>query len=90
MGCHIPKDYICAVGTRNVNGREIAEQHLDVCLSAGFSDNRNKCGVLLGQWEYQLFGKGPKKASDDLWLSRYLLHRICEHYGVHVEFHPNQ
>jgi len=25
---------------------------------------------------------------DDLWLSRYLLHRICEQYGVHVEFHP--
>ena len=44
--------------------------------------------VLLGQWEYQIFGKGDQLSSDDLWLSRYLLHRICEQYGVHVEFHP--
>jgi len=80
--------YYCAVGTRNVTGREIAEQHLDVCLSAGLNLTGINAEVLLGQWEYQLLGKGNKKAGDDLWLSRYLLHRICEQYGVHVEFHP--
>jgi len=80
--------YYCSVGTRSVNGREIAEQHLDICLSAGLEVIGINAEVLLGQWEFQLFGKGAKVTSDDLWLCRYLLHRICEHYGVHVEFHP--
>tara|TARA_R110002110_G_scaffold103088_3_gene260786 strand:+ start:1288 stop:2382 length:1095 start_codon:yes stop_codon:yes gene_type:complete len=80
--------YYCSVGTRNVNGREIAEQHLDICLSAGLNLTGINAEVLLGQWEYQLFGEGAKRASDDLWISRYLLHRICEHYEIHVEFHP--
>lgn len=80
--------YYCAVGTRNVTGREIAEQHLDVCLAAGLNITGINAEVLLGQWEYQLLGKGNKQGADDLWLSRYLLHRICEQYDVQVEFHP--
>jgi glutamine synthetase len=80
--------YYCAVGTRNVEGREIAEQHLDVCLSAGLNLTGINAEVMLGQWEYQLLGKGSKQGADDLWLSRYLLHRICEQHNIHVEFHP--
>ena len=41
-----------------------------------------------GQWEYQLFGKGAKRACDDLWLSRYLLHRVGEKFGVSISLHP--
>jgi glutamine synthetase len=80
--------YYCAVGNRNVSGREIAEQHLDVCLSSGLNITGINAEVLLGQWEYQLLGMGVTRSADDLWLSRYLLHRICEQYEVHVEFHP--
>ena len=80
--------YYCSVGVNNVNGRKIAEEHLDVCLSAGLHITGINAEVLLGQWEYQLFGRGAKRASDDLWLSRYLLQRICEKFDVHVEFHP--
>ena len=80
--------YYCSVGVRNVNGRKIAEKHLDVCLGAGLKLTGINAEVLLGQWEYQVFNKGAAKASDDLWLSRYFLHRICEEYSVHVEFHP--
>ena len=63
--------YYCSVGARSVNGREIAEKHLDTCLSAGLKVIGINAEVLLGQWEYQLFGKGAKNASDDLWLTRY-------------------
>jgi glutamine synthetase len=80
--------YYCAVGTRNVVGREIAEQHLDICLSAGLNLTGINAEVMLGQWEYQLLGKGAKQGADDLWLSRYLLHRICEQHDIKVEFHP--
>ena len=41
----------------------------------------------MGQWEYQCFGKGVK-AGDDLWVSRYLLYKIAEDFGVGVNLHP--
>ena len=37
---------------------------------------------------YQLFGKGAKAAADDLYLSRYLLFRNAEKYGVSIDLHP--
>lgn len=80
--------YYCAVGYGNIAGRDIVEEHLDACLEAGLSITGINAEVMLGQWEYQCFGKGPKKASDDMVISRYLLHRISEKYGVTVELHP--
>jgi glutamine synthetase len=44
--------------------------------------------VAKGQWEFQIFGKGSKKAADQMWIARYLLMmRLCEKYGIDVEFH---
>lgn len=80
--------YYCSVGNGNVTGRDIVEEHLDVCLEAGISLTGVNAEVMLGQWEYQCFGKGAKKASDDLWVSRYLLFRVAEKYGVNIEFAP--
>tara|TARA_R110000796_G_scaffold123761_4_gene238222 strand:- start:38367 stop:39395 length:1029 start_codon:yes stop_codon:yes gene_type:complete len=80
-------EYYCGVGVSNVAGREIVEAHLDACLKAGLSISGVNAEVMLGQWEYQLFGKGTD-AADDLWLSRYLLHRIAEKYGVGVDLRP--
>jgi glutamine synthetase len=80
--------YYCSVGFGNVAARDIVEEHMDVCLKAGLSITGVNAEVMLGQWEYQLFGKGAKRASDDLWLSRYLLMRITERYGLVVELHP--
>ncbi|NOY43352.1 MAG: glutamine synthetase [Planctomycetes bacterium] len=80
--------YYCSVGSDNCVGRDIVEDHLDVCLEAGLSLTGINAEVMKGQWEYQLFGKGAKNACDDLWLSRYLLHRNSEQYGVVAELHP--
>ncbi len=80
--------YYCAVGNKYVTGREIVEEHLDICLEAGLGITGINAEVMLGQWEYQLFGKGAKRSADDLWLTRYLLHRITEKYEIDVEFHP--
>ena len=79
--------YYCSVGHMNVTGRDIVEEHLDLCLGAGLNITGINAEVMLGQWEFQCFGKG-KKASDDLWIARYLLHRVSEKYGVYVEFFP--
>lgn len=80
--------YYCSVGIDNCVGREIVESHLDTCLDAGLSVTGINAEVMKGQWEYQLFGKGAKRAADDLWISRYLLHRNAEQFGVTVDLHP--
>ncbi len=80
--------YYCAVGTGKVDGRELVEEHLDACLEAGIHLTGINAEVMLGQWEYQCFGKGAKSTGDDLQVSRYLLFRIAESYGLHVELHP--
>ena len=60
----------------------------DAFDDAGLSVTGINAEVMKGQWEYQLFGKGAKKACDDAWLARYLLHRCAEKYGIVVELHP--
>jgi len=80
--------YYCSVGAGNVDGREIVEEHLDVCLEAGLQVTGINAEVMLGQWEFQIIGKGAKRACDDTWLARYLLIRTAEEYGVKVELHP--
>lgn len=89
MGFPAPQGpYYCAVGYENVVGREIAEEHLDLCLNAGLNMTGINAEVMLGQWEYQVFGKGAKLASDDCWLARYLLFRVAERHSLTVSFHP--
>ena len=80
--------YYCAVGTGNVAGRDIVEEHLDLCLEAGLALTGINAEVMLGQWEYQVFGKGAKEACDSAHLARYLLIRTAEKYGIGVEHHP--
>ena len=43
--------------------------------------------VALGQWEFQVLGKGAK-AGDDLWMARYILIKIAEKHGVSINFAP--
>jgi glutamine synthetase len=64
------------------------EEHLDACLEAGLGVDGINAEVLLGQWEFQVFAKGGKKAADELIVCRYLLYRISEKYGVKVNIHP--
>jgi glutamine synthetase len=80
-------EYYCAVGAANVKGREISDAHLDACLDAGIELTGTNAEVALGQWEYQCFGKGIK-AADDLWMSRYILYKVAEEFGVSVNIHP--
>ena len=80
--------YYCSVGFPWSAGREISEEHLDACLSCGIHITGTNAEVLLGQWEYQVLGKGQKNASDDLWVSRFLLMRIAEKYGVEIDLRP--
>ena len=82
-------EYYTGVGYRNVGSiaREIVYTHLDYCLAAGINHEGINAEVAKGQWEFQIFGKGSKKAADEVWMARYLLLRLCERYEVDVNCH---
>jgi glutamine synthetase len=83
-------EYYTGVGFKNVGdvAREIVDTHIDLCLEAGINLEGINAEVAKGQWEFQIFGKGSKRAADELWIARYLLLRLCERYRVDVNFHP--
>ncbi len=83
-------EYYTGVGHKNVGdvARAIVEEHLDLCLDAGIHHEGINAEVAKGQWEFQIFGKGSRRAADEVWIARYLLLRLCERYGVDVNFHP--
>jgi glutamine synthetase len=82
-------EYYTGVGYRAVGdiARQIVEEHLDLCLEAGINHEGINAEVAKGQWEFQIFGKGSHQAADEVWVARYLLMRLCEQYGVDVNWH---
>jgi len=80
--------YYCSVGANNAYGREIIEEHLDLCLEAGVNVEGINAEVAAGQWEFQVFAKGAARAGDETWVARYLLERTAEKYGIAIEWHP--
>jgi glutamine synthetase len=82
-------EYYTGVGYCNVGdiARDIVEEHLDICLDAGINHEGINAEVAKGQWEFQIFGKGSKNAADQIWVARYILLRLCEKYGVDIEWH---
>ncbi|MAH86794.1 MAG: glutamine synthetase [Balneola sp.] len=80
--------YYCGVGAKSAYGREIIEEHLDLCLKAGLNIEGINAEVASGQWEFQIFAKGAAQAGDEIWVGRYLIERTAEKYGVAVDYHP--
>jgi len=80
--------FYCGVGADEVFGRDIVEEHLEFCIEAGLEISGINAEVMPGQWEYQIGPLGPLDSADQLWLSRWLLYRISEDYGVSATLHP--
>jgi len=89
-----PTQAYCGVGTSKVQGRQLAEDHLQACLYAGIEIYGINAEVLIGQWEFQTAPMDPLKAADDLWTARYILERLSEdtdHYyqdAYSISFSP--
>ncbi len=79
--------YYCSVGAGKAVGREIVEEHLDLCLEAGLNVEGINAEVMMGQWEYQVFAKGAKQAGDEVWVARYLLERVAERHEMSINWH---
>ena len=57
--------YYCSVGAGNTFGRQIVEEHLDQCLTAGINVEGINAEVATGQWEFQIFAKGAIASMSD-------------------------
>ena len=80
--------YYCGVGASRAYGRPLVEEHLDLCIEAGLNIEGINSEVAAGQWEFQIFAKGAKRAGDEIWIARYLLERAGEKYGMAINWHP--
>ncbi|XP_028647310.2 glutamine synthetase-like [Erpetoichthys calabaricus] len=80
--------YYCGVGADKVYGRDIIECHYKACLYAGVMIAGTNAEVMPSQWEFQV---GPCEGiamGDHLWMARFLLHRVCEDFGVVATLDP--
>ena len=77
-------DYYCG---RN-KGENIARKHMDACIDAGIKISGINSEVMLGQWEYQVGADNPLRISDDVWVARWLMEKICAEYDIKVSLDP--
>merc|ERR1739846_181757 len=80
--------YYCGVGANKVYGRDIVEAHYRACIYSGVNISGTNAEVMPAQWECQV---GPCEGitmGDDLWLARFLLHRVAEEFGVVATLDP--
>uniref|UniRef100_A0A914CY48 glutamine synthetase n=1 Tax=Acrobeloides nanus TaxID=290746 RepID=A0A914CY48_9BILA len=80
--------YYCSVGADRAFGREVIEAHYRACLHAGLEISGTNAEVTPGQWEYQIGPCEGISMGDQLWVSRYLLHRTAELFGVLITMDP--
>lgn len=80
--------YYCGVGACQSYGRDLVEAHYRACLYAGLDIAGTNAEVMAAQWEYQIGPTEGIAAADQLWISRYILQRIGEEYGIQVSFDP--
>lgn len=78
--------YFCGVGGNVSFGREIAQQHLDICLQAGLSIEGINAEVAPGQWEFQIGVINPIDLGDEIWVARWFLDRIAEQHNYWINY----
>ena len=57
-------------------------------MDAGLNVECINAEVAAGQWEFQCFAKGAKRAGDEIWVARYLLERTAENFGFSINYNP--
>nr|XP_057906192.1 glutamine synthetase-like [Doryrhamphus excisus] len=80
--------YYCSVGTGKAIGRDIVECHYKACLYAGIKIFGTNAEVMPSQWEFQVGPCEGIEMGDELWVARFLLHRVCEDFGVIATLDP--
>tara|TARA_B110000285_G_C15057080_1_gene580171 strand:+ start:448 stop:1449 length:1002 start_codon:yes stop_codon:yes gene_type:complete len=79
--------HYCGIGI-NYKTRKIMDELYDACLYSELNISGINAEVAVGQWEYQIGPVCGIDASDQLWISRYIIQRIAEKYNVLIDFEP--
>jgi len=81
--------YYCGVGARETYGRELVDSVYKALLYAGIKVCGSNAEVMPSQWEYQVgICNGGLEMGDQLWVSRYIMHRVAEAFGIDSSLHP--
>jgi len=80
--------YYCSVGPDNNFGRHITDCLYRACLFAEIELSGTNGEVMPGQQEYQVGPCVGIDAGDQLFMSRYILQRVCEDFQVFCTLHP--
>ena len=80
--------YYCAVGADRIFGRHVMDSHYKACLYAGLTIAGTNVEVMPAQFEYQIGPCEGINSGDQVWISRYILHRVAEDFGVKVTLDP--
>jgi glutamine synthetase len=80
--------YYCGVGTDKVYGRDILEAHYRTMIYAGLLVSGTNAEVMPAQWEFQIGPAEGIQMGDQLWMARFLLHRVAEDFGVVISLDP--
>lgn len=81
-------DYYCGVGADKAYGRDIVEAHYRACLYAGIEISGTNAEGMPAEWEFQIGPLQGIAAADHIWVSRFILHRVAEDFGVIVSLDP--
>ena len=76
--------YYCGVGAVKIHGREVVEEHTQLCIDAGLAIAGTNAEVMPGQWEFQIGPRDTLEVADQLWIARYLLYRVGEKHDIEM------
>ena len=80
--------YYCGSGDGVAFGRIVSETHYEACCRAGLTISGVNSEVMPGQWEYQVGPCEGIDSGDHMWVSRYIMQRVCEDLKIAVSFDP--
>lgn len=79
--------HYCGVGCQVLH-RQLVEEHMAACLTAGLNISGINAEVSKDQWEFQIGPSEGIRAADELMVARFLLERIAEKYQKTICYDP--
>lgn len=82
-------DYYCGVGNQNIIMRKLAEKHYLYCITAGINISGMNAEIAPNQWRFKIGPCPGIQAADELILSRYILTKLSEEFGIDISYKSN-
>ena len=80
--------FYCGVGSDEVFGRDLVEEHLAACLDSRIAICGVNAEVMPGQWEFQIGTADALTVADHLIFARWILYRLGEKHGIVAKLDP--